>query len=238
MPNAAPPVEGRGRGMLLAFTGGFVDTLGFVALFGLFTAHITGNLVLIGASLGGDGHAGVVGKLVALPVFVLGVACTRVFQLRRERRGLDTAAPLVAVQLAGLVAFMLAGVAAGPFEHGNGAAAIGVGLVGVLAMSVQNTASRSVFSHLTPTTVMTGNLTQLVIDLVDLAAGSPDVDGKAAAFARVNKAWPPVAAFSVGSLTGALGYAHAGFWVLLVPCLALAALLRSLRGRSSDGAVA
>lgn len=238
MPNAAPPVEGRGRGMLLAFTGGFVDTLGFVALFGLFTAHITGNLVLIGASLGGDGHAGVVGKLVALPVFVLGVACTRVFQLRRERRGLDTAAPLVAVQLAGLVAFMLAGVAAAPFEHGNGAAAIGVGLVGVLAMSVQNTASRSVFSHLTPTTVMTGNLTQLVIDLVDVAAGSPDADGKAAAFARVNKAWPPVAAFGVGSLTGALGYAHAGFWVLLVPCLALAALLRSLRGRSSDGAVA
>ena len=239
-PNAAPPVEGRGRGMLLAFTGGFVDTLGFVALFGLFTAHITGNLVLIGASMGGDGHAGVLGKLVALPVFVLGVAATRVFQLRRERRGLDTAAPLVAVQLAGLVAFMLAGVWAAPFAHGNGAAAICVGLLGVLAMSVQNTASRSVFSHLTPTTVMTGNLTQLVMDLVDLAnfaTGSPDADDKAAALARVNKAWPPVAAFGVGSLTGALGYAHAGFWVLLVPCLALAALLRSLRTCPRDGSV-
>ncbi len=34
---------------LRAFTAGFVDTTGFVALFGLFTAHVTGNFVLIGA---------------------------------------------------------------------------------------------------------------------------------------------------------------------------------------------
>ncbi len=32
---------------LLAFTSGFVDTLTFIALFGLFAAHVTGNFVLI-----------------------------------------------------------------------------------------------------------------------------------------------------------------------------------------------
>ena len=90
----AAPVDPPGHGMLLAFTGGFVDTLGFVALFGLFTAHVTGNFVLIGAAMAGDGHAGVVGKLLALPTFVIGVAATRLFQLRRERQGRDTAAPL------------------------------------------------------------------------------------------------------------------------------------------------
>jgi uncharacterized membrane protein YoaK (UPF0700 family) len=40
---------------LLAGIAGFVDTLSFVAQFGLFTAHVTGNFVLSGASIG---HAG------------------------------------------------------------------------------------------------------------------------------------------------------------------------------------
>ncbi len=223
---AVTPVDDPWRGMLLAFTGGFVDTLGFVALFGLFTAHVTGNFVLIGAAMAGDGHAGVVAKLLALPTFVIGVAATRMFQLRRERRARDTAAPLVATQLVGLVIFMAAGVWAGPFVRGDGLAPIGVGLLGVLAMSVQNTAARSVFSRLTPSTVMTGNVTQLVMDLVDIATRAPEAG---AARSRVHKAWPPVAAFAVGSLGGGLGYAHAGFWALLVPCIALAALLRMLR---------
>lgn len=223
---AGKPVDDSWRGVLLAFTGGFVDTLGFVALFGLFTAHVTGNFVLIGAAMVGDGHAGVVAKLLALPTFVIGVAVMRVIQLQRERSARDTAAPLVATQLVGLVIFMAAGVWTGPFVRSDGLAPIGVGLLGVLAMSVQNTAARSVFSRLAPSTVMTGNVTQLVMDLVDITTRAPEA---AAARNRVHKAWPPVAAFAVGSLGGGQGYAHAGFWALLVPCIALMALLRSLR---------
>jgi uncharacterized membrane protein YoaK (UPF0700 family) len=221
-PTADSPPESAWSGMLLAFTGGFVDTLGFVALFGLFTAHVTGNFVLIGAAMAGSGHSGVLGKLLALPAFVLGVAATRLFQLWRERRGLDTAVPLVGTQLVCLLALMGAGVWAGPFVSGNGVSAIAVGLVGVLTMSIQNTAARSVFSRLTPSTVMTGNVTQLVMDLVDIATRAPGMTG---ASIRIHKAWPSVAAFAMGSLGGGLGYAHAGFWALLVPCAALAALL-------------
>src|ERR1700729_491960 len=57
----------------LAFTAGYADTCGFVALFSLFTAHVTGNFVLLGASLIRP-HAGVIAKLLALPVFMAAVA--------------------------------------------------------------------------------------------------------------------------------------------------------------------
>ena len=57
---------------ILAAVAGFVDTLSFVALFGLFTAHVTGNFVLIGAGLAGFGQ-GVILKLSVFPAFVCGV---------------------------------------------------------------------------------------------------------------------------------------------------------------------
>src|ERR1700710_2099895 len=65
----------------LAVTAGFVDTCGFVALFGLFSAHVTGNFVLLGASLIRP-HARVIAKLLALPVFMAAVAGTRLFLIR------------------------------------------------------------------------------------------------------------------------------------------------------------
>ena len=62
--------------LALSFTAGYVDTLGFVALFGLFTAQITGNLVLIGVELTTPVN-GVLIKFMAFLGFVLAVALTR-----------------------------------------------------------------------------------------------------------------------------------------------------------------
>jgi uncharacterized membrane protein YoaK (UPF0700 family) len=73
---------------LLSATAGYVDTLSFVSLFGLFTAHVTGNFVLIGGGVAGYGQ-GVFLKLMAFPAFILGVALSsfiirgRVHALRR-----------------------------------------------------------------------------------------------------------------------------------------------------------
>ena len=44
------------RGAALGYLAGYVDTLGFIALFGLFTAHVTGNFVLIGRAMAMPSH--------------------------------------------------------------------------------------------------------------------------------------------------------------------------------------
>ena len=85
--------------LLLSFVGGYVDTFSFAMLFGLFAAHVTGNFVLIGAALAGHGHAGVLGKLLAHPVFVVAVAATRWYQHRRAGDESDSGRALALAQL-------------------------------------------------------------------------------------------------------------------------------------------
>lgn len=60
---------------LLAASAGAIDTISFITLFGLFTAHVTGNLVVVGAFLAGE-NEGIVIKLLAIPVFMISVAFT------------------------------------------------------------------------------------------------------------------------------------------------------------------
>jgi uncharacterized membrane protein YoaK (UPF0700 family) len=130
---------------LLAFTAGFVDTVGFIALFGLFTAHVTGNFVLIGAALI-NSHEGLVSKLLALPVFVLAVAGTRLFILARERRAHDATVPVLIGQLVFLGLFLACGLWLTPFDRANAPAAILTGMSAVVAMAIQNAAARTLFS--------------------------------------------------------------------------------------------
>jgi uncharacterized membrane protein YoaK (UPF0700 family) len=231
-PAAPAPPAGRVASTLLAFTAGFVDTAIFIALFGLFAAHVTGNFVLIGASLAGD-RPGLLGKLLAFPVFLLAVAATRAFELRCLRRGRDVQRPVLVVEMVFLALCLVAGVRATPIVDPDALATLVPGLLGVVAMAVQNAASRTAFAGHGPTTVMTGNVTQIVIDLTDLAVGG----APAAARARLRAMAPPVLGFLAGAIAGAFGIVHLGFACLLLPLAALARVAWMLRrARSSaDG---
>ena len=133
------PVRDHGDTLIgagLAFTAGFVDAAAFIALTGLFTAHVTGNFVLIGAELMST-SSGVIAKLLALPVFILAVALTRLVTLVLERRGMAPLRPLLALEAAVLIAFAVAGIALSPLGSPDGIAAITVGMLGVAAMGIQ-----------------------------------------------------------------------------------------------------
>lgn len=212
----------------LGFVAGFVDAAGFVALSGLFTSHVTGNFVLIGAELV-TASSGVLAKLLALPAFVFGVAATRLIALALERRDIAPLRPLLLIQAGLLVAFLAAGVAQSPSESPNAAATIFAGMLGVAAMSVQNAVARLSLPHLAATTVMTVNVTQTVIDAVDLCRDRRSKTAEHAA-TRLRRMLPAVLAFAIGALAGAFGVATWSFWCLLAPIIILVSLVAGIGG--------
>lgn len=202
--------------ILLAAVAGYVDTLGFVALFGLFTAHVTGNFVLIGAEIARPGH-GVALKLLAFPVFVLAVALSRWLAMSRALQGQSALKVLMGLQALLLLAFMATGVASEVAPDHALAWSYAAGLLGAGAMGMQNASSRMLLVKLTPSTVMTGNVTQLVIETTDWLAGRRD----AGLHERIQRLLFPVVAFAMGAMTGAMGYSSVGFLALLPPALAI-----------------
>lgn len=216
-----------GAGM--ALVGGYVDVVGFVLLFGLFVNHATGNLVMLGVSLAGGGQ-GVATKLLSLPVFMLAAAATYVLIRRRRARGQGSEAAVLWLQAVMLLVFMLLTLAALPADNADEPAVMLAGLVGVCAMAVQNVGARVVFSHLAPTTIMTGNVTQIAIDLIDLLTSKSGLDEDLRA--RIAKTWPPVLAFAVGAVGGAAGVVAAGAWSLL-PAAVVVGVLGGLHARAA-----
>jgi len=212
---------------LLAFNGGFVDTAGFLGLQGLFTAHVTGNFVTLAATLIMGTH-GVVAKMMALPEFAIVVAFTRVAGSALATRGAPALPILLALKVCLLVAFLVLAVTLGPFPDSDAPAALLAGLAGVAAMAVQNAVQRVHFPSLPPTTIMTGNTTQAVLDAVDLISGgthgdTPDVR------ARFGRTLRGIVWFAAGCAAAATSYYLCGFWCLMIPVVTGAATV-FLRG--------
>jgi uncharacterized membrane protein YoaK (UPF0700 family) len=200
--------------MLLSFVAAFVDSCGFIGLFGLFSAHVTGNFVLIGAELVHPGGFGLVGKLLALPVFIASVVLT----VRLAHALPSAKRPRVTVLL-WLEAMLLALAAAVPLWLGRPAraddvAGLTTGMILVAAMGLQNALMRIELPRMPPTTVMTGSVTQVTIDavlLLDRTRADPQVS------LRLHRMWPTVVAFAIGAACGAACYAIADYWCLLMP---------------------
>ena len=200
---------------LLSFNGGFVDTASFLGLAGLFTAHVTGNFVTLGAALVLGSH-GIIGKILALPEFILIVALARLAGAALRTRQAPVLRILLAAEVALLLAFFVLAVAFGPFANADSPAALLTGFAGIAAMAIQNAVQRVHLSSLPPTTLMTGSTTQATIDAVDLIVGT-DPEHAAAIRTRFGRLSLSIIYFAASCAASAALYWLVGFW-----CLALA----------------
>jgi len=199
---------------LLSLNGGFVDTVGFLGLQGLFTAHVTGNFVTLAATLVSGTH-GVIAKLLALPEFIVVVIVARLLGAALRARGLPALRLLLVAKVTFLLAFFVLAVALGPFPDSDAPAALLAGFAGIAGMAVQNAVQRVHYSSLPPTTLMTGNTTQAALDAVDLLhGGNGDLTTTRARFGRTVQS---IAWFAGGCALAAVLYYWIGFWSLAVP---------------------
>jgi uncharacterized membrane protein YoaK (UPF0700 family) len=207
------PTLSQAHSTLLAGIAGFVDTATFVALHGVFAAHVTGNFVLIGAALV-LGTGGLLAKLATFPVFMLAVIVTRYAAQRWEMRKLLLAK---AVLLAG---FWLGVMFFAPFDGPDSPELILVAAMAVAAMGIQNALMRIAFPMAIPTTIMTGNTTAAMMDLSDWMTGRLPPEG----FGRLRRVAHVLLGFAAGCALGAAVLTWIGPVGLVLPVLAVGAI--------------
>jgi uncharacterized membrane protein YoaK (UPF0700 family) len=219
---------------LLSIIAGSVDAIGFLGLGGLFTAHVTGNLVILAAHLVSGGTAAVA-PMLSVPVFTLALGLTKLLASGLEAIGRTSLAPLLLLQLLLLTGFLVLCVSTGPHFDPDAPIAILAGMFGVSAMAVQNALVQISLKGAPSTAVMTTNITHFMMDAGEVVLGREPAE-VAKARSRANSTWPAILGFAVGCGLGAACEAAIGLTSLALPTgLALLALAMGLTALPDAG---
>ena len=200
---------------VLSTVAGMVDVIGFIKL-KLFTAHVTGNLVVIAALLVRGGPPNLA-QILAVPVFILAVGGVWVLAKRLNKRGPALARPLLMVQFLLLCCVLIVNLVFRPAADPRGLMAGVTAMIAVSAMACQFALLRLAVPGAPSTAVMTGNLTKTTLSLLDTLSGTaPVMEG---ARTQLKKTLQLVIGFFAGCLIGAAGVSWLGDWAWALPVL-------------------
>ncbi len=178
--------------LVLTFTTGLVDAVSYLGLGRVFTANMTGNVVLLGFGIAGSGGLPVIAPVVSLASFLVGSSAGGVLVKRMGERHPALVARALGIELSLLAA--VAVLAAVTSVHPGYATADVLIALMAFAMGVRNAAVRRIGVPDLTTTVLTMTLTAL-------ASESPPAGGSGKGSIRRLAA---VLAMLVGALSGAL----------------------------------
>jgi uncharacterized membrane protein YoaK (UPF0700 family) len=228
--STAADMASRALPFVLSLIAGSTDIIGFLGLNGLFTSHITGNLVVLAAHIVA-GDPTIFSYILSVPVFMMMLFLTRLLAGGIEQAGVSTLQPLLLLQLFFLVAFLSICVVSGPWRDANAIFAIIAGMSGVAAMAVQNALVQISLKNTPTTAVMTTNVTHFMLDLGEALVGRDHAQA-AQARGRAMHILPVIVGFAIGCVFGAALEATAGLWSLALPtALALLAFAMGLADR-------
>ena len=212
--------------LVLTFSTGVIDAVGYLGLDRVFTGNMTGNVVILGMALIGGNNLPVVGPSIALGCFMLGAVIAG-RTLRPEPAGWSrrTTALLAAVGVT------MTAVAAVLFVHApHGGDPVTLAITGALAvaMGIQAATARHLSVKDVTTVVVTSTLT-------GLAADSRLGGGKGV---HAGRRFSAVVLILAGATVGAaLLRVHPGYGVLLTAVLTVSVALAGgiARQRAHEG---
>jgi uncharacterized membrane protein YoaK (UPF0700 family) len=214
LPTAAMPSRSeRWLPTLLSAIAGMVDVIGFLSL-GIFTAHVTGNIVVIGALIVRHDRVNQA-QILAIPVFILAVAATWLIAKASGRRGSDLMRPLLLIQFLLITCLLIFSAITKPSVDSRGLMATIAAMIAVTAMGCQFALLRLTRPVAPSTAVMTGNLTNAVLGLVDLTSRKQPLmesDGR-----RVTGALHLLVGFFVGCVLATAAVMYLGDWAWALP---------------------
>src|SRR5215831_3676293 len=205
---------------LLSVIAGMVDLTGFFTLGNIFTAHITGNLVLAAAAVVHGGPLNVA-QTLAIPVFMVAVAATWLIARASNAHGPALTRLLLNVQFFLLVAVLIFSIVTRPSSHPHGLLAGIAVMIAVCAMACQYALLRLAMPQVVSTAVMTGNLTNAVLSLMDVVRNRHSLTGTE--LTRLKSSLRLLVGFLVGCLVAAAAVTVMADWAWALP-VALAAL--------------
>jgi uncharacterized membrane protein YoaK (UPF0700 family) len=214
--NGSPDVPGLHSRLppLLSAVAGMTDVIGYLSLGKLFTAHITGNLVLIAALLVRGGPPNIA-QILAVPVFIIAVGGVWLIAKVLGRRGPALATPLLLIQFLLLTCVLTFSVIYNPAANPHGLMAGIAAMIAVSAMACQFALLRLAVPGAPSTAVMTGNLTNTVLSLLDtLSRSQPLMTG---ANERLKKTSEALVSFFGGCIAGAAAVSWLGDWAWSLP---------------------
>jgi uncharacterized membrane protein YoaK (UPF0700 family) len=202
--------------VLLSVTAGCTDIISFLGLNGLFTAHITGNLVILAAHFfSGESQ---LAPMLSVPVFIVILSLTRVLASSLESRGWASLKPLLLLQFLLLAGFLALCLAAGPRIDPTGTIEVIAGMLGVSAMAVQNALVQISLKGAPATAAMTSNVTQFAMSVGEMIVGG-DPAAIAEARKRAARTLPAILGFAVGCGLGAAYETAIGLRSLALPAI-------------------
>jgi uncharacterized membrane protein YoaK (UPF0700 family) len=178
--------------LVLTFTTGLIDAVSYLGLGHVFTANMTGNVVLLGFGIAGSGGLPVLAPLVSLGAFLLGAGAGGVLASRLAERHPAHVARALAIEVALIAAAAI--LAAAIDVPPSSVAADAVIALLAFAMGVRNATVKRIGVPDLTTTVLTMTLT-------GLAANSRPFGGSGEGTLRRVAA---VLAMLTGALAGAL----------------------------------
>lgn len=212
----------------LGFVAGYVNTISYISLGGIFVTMVTGNIVLLGTHLSHLGDPRVFANLITIPVFVTCLAIHSILHesaLIRRLSQMERIRSLLLLQTVLLAVFEVFGerLSRDQFPLHNPRSIGILAAIGVCAMTPQNAFARLIGSAASPTTIMTGNAVQATMSLTTLIFEKSQANHvePQIRWTSVKGQVVPLLGFFVGALTAASCVQRLHFRSLWIACYVL-----------------